>query len=80
MPSHSNKCIEMSLCNINDSNADCNADRDAFHQIDARCGRIECINRSCKACGKNLVMMKILRENPDIESNVRCTNMSNGSG
>ena len=71
VPSHSNECIEMSLCDINDSNADCNADRDAFHQIDARCGRIECINRSCKACGKNLVMMKILRENPDIESNVK---------
>ena len=71
VPSHSQECIEMSLCDIDDSDANCDADCDGFHQINPRYGRIECINRSCKACGKNLVMMKILRENPDIESNVK---------
>ena len=84
VPAHSKECIEMSLCKQNDdSNANCNgvtgdsnADsnvntwtaRDAYHQIDPNYGQIECINRSCKACGKNLVVYKILKCNPSIET------------
>ena len=74
VPVHSKECIEMSLCQINDSNADSNdnnPDSDAFHQIDPNYGRIECINRSCKECGKNLVLLTILKANPNLESNVK---------
>ena len=73
MPSHSKDCIEMSLCShnndSNDNNADSNVtERDAYHQIDANYGQIECINRSCKNCGKDLVLMKLLKANPELES------------
>ena len=53
-----------------DSN-DNNPDSDAFHQIDPNYGRIECINRSYKECGKNLVLLTILKANPNLESNVK---------
>ena len=74
VPVHSKECIEMSLCQINDSIAnsnDNNPDSDAFHQIDPNYGRIECINRSCKECGKNLALLTILKANPNLESNVK---------
>ena len=41
---------------------------DPYHQVDENYGRIECINRSCKECGKQLVVLKIATENPQIES------------
>ena len=73
MPSHSKDCIEMSLCSYNNDSNDNNADsniteRDAYHQIHPNYGRIECINRSCKNCGKDLVLMKLLKANPELES------------
>ena len=69
VPSHSKECIQMSLCNSNaDSNADSNVVPDPYHQVDENYGRIECINRSCKECGKQLVVLKIATENPQIES------------
>ena len=74
VPVHSKECIEMSLCQINDSNSDSNnnnPDSDTFHQIDPNYGRIECINRSCKECGKNLVLLTIMKANPNLESNVK---------
>ena len=71
VPSHSKECIQMSLCNAN-SNANCNTDSNAvpdpYHQVDGNYGRIECINRSCKECGKELVMLKIATENPEIQT------------
>ena len=63
----------MSLCSDNNdsnhNNADSNVTEwDAYHQIHPNYGRIECINRSCKNCGKDLVLMKLLKANPELES------------
>ena len=73
VPPHSKDCIEMSMCDNNGDNNDDShdgvTDSDAYHQIDPNYGRIECINRSCKKCGKNLVLLKILNANSDLESN-----------
>ena len=68
VPCHSKECIEMSLCPINDSHADSDANSDAFHLTDCNYGQIECINQSCKTCGKSLVLLKILKDNPDLET------------
>ena len=79
VPVHSKECIEMSLCKVDDNNADSNesdADSDTCHQIDPNYGRIECINRSCKQCGKNLVLLTILKANPNVESNVKLVEYS----
>ena len=72
VPPHSKEYIEMSLydsnTDSNDSNANSNSTQDAYHQIDANYGQIECINRSCKQCGEQLVLFKIVIANPEIKS------------
>ena len=74
VPVHLKECIEMSLCKVNDNNADSNdsnTDSDTCHQIDPNYGHIECINRNCKQCGKNFVLLTVLKANPNVESNVK---------
>ena len=74
VPVHLKECIEMSLCKVDDNNADNNdsdSNSDACHQIDPNYGHIECINRSCKQCGKNLILLTILKANPNVESNAK---------
>ena len=69
----------MSLCKIDDNNANrsnSNPDNDTCHQIETNYGCIECINRSSKECGKNLVLLTILKANLKHESNEKLSKYS----
>ena len=61
----------MGLCKHSNANSNTNSNANshsAYHQIDPNYGQIECVKRSCKECGKNLVLFKNLEYNPNLET------------
>ena len=75
IPSHTNECIQQSMCDVsNASNSDSNTDtledvqHDGLHQVDPNYGHFSWINQDCKKCGTDLVLMEILESNEGILS------------
>lgn len=62
VPSSTRDIIKSTLCSV-----DSEAESDAFHVVDPRYGRLDCISRNCRKCGVDLLMIEILRANNNIE-------------
>ena len=68
---HTDLCIKQSLCTVNpnESNKSSNSaseEIDGCHQVDPSYGYFSCISCNCKHCGPEVILMKILEENPDL--------------
>ena len=48
------------------SNAESNTDEDGLHQVYPNYSYLQCITPTCKKCGTDNVLMKILKEIPGI--------------